>query len=46
MSVLILCLLVDLQQKVGNIITSKVSCLSIIVLENALNQCIEKMLLW
>jgi hypothetical protein len=33
-------LLVDLQQKVGELVLSISSCLSIITLENALNYCI------
>jgi hypothetical protein len=37
MSVLKLPLLVDLQQKVGELVLSITSCLSIIILENTLN---------
>jgi hypothetical protein len=46
MSVLKLPLLVDLQQKVGELVLSVTSCPTIIILENAYNLCIEKMWLW
>jgi hypothetical protein len=42
MSVLILSLLADLQQKVCELVISITSCSSIIILENALNLSIEK----
>jgi hypothetical protein len=42
MSVLKLPLLVDLQQKVGKLVLSITSCPIIIILENAVNQCIEE----
>jgi hypothetical protein len=42
MSVLKLPLLVDLQQKVGKLVLSITSCASVIILENTLNECIEK----
>jgi hypothetical protein len=42
MSVLKLPLLVDLQQKVGELVISITSCPSIIILENTLNQFIKK----
>jgi hypothetical protein len=37
MSVLKLLLLADLQQKVGELVLSKTSCPSVIILENTLN---------
>jgi hypothetical protein len=43
MSVLKLPLLVDLQQEVGELVLSIISCPSIIILENILNECSEKM---
>jgi len=46
MSVLKVPLLVDLQQKVGELVLSITSCPSIIILENTLNKCIEKIWLW
>jgi xanthine/uracil permease len=42
MSVIKLPLLVDLQQKVRKIVISITSCHTIIILENTLNQCMEK----
>jgi hypothetical protein len=45
MSVLKLPLLVDLQQKAGELVLSITSCITV-TLENALNQCIEEMWLW
>jgi diacylglycerol kinase len=46
MSVLKLPLLVYLEQKVGELVLSTTSCTSVIILENILNWCIEKMWLW
>jgi hypothetical protein len=43
MSVLKLPLSVDLQHKVGELFLSRTSCPTIVILENALNKCIEKM---
>jgi hypothetical protein len=37
---------VDLQQKVGELVLSIISCPSIIISENTLNLCKEKMWLW
>jgi hypothetical protein len=42
MSVLKLILLVDLQKKVGKLVLYITSCLTLIVLENALKLCIKK----
>jgi hypothetical protein len=42
MAVLKLHLLIDLQQKVGELALSITSCPSVIILENVLHQCIEK----
>jgi hypothetical protein len=39
-------LLVDLQQKVGELVLSITYCPKIIILENTLNWCPEIMLLW
>jgi hypothetical protein len=39
-------MLVDLQQKAGALVLSATSCHAIIILENTLNYCIEKMWLW
>jgi hypothetical protein len=36
-------LLADLEQKLGELLISLTSCPTIIILENALNWCIEKM---
>jgi hypothetical protein len=46
MSVLKLPSLVDLRLKVRELVLSITSCTSIIVLENSLTYCIEKILLW
>jgi hypothetical protein len=46
MSVLKLPLLVYLEQKVGELVLATTSCPSVIILENILNWCIEKMWLW
>jgi hypothetical protein len=45
MSVLKLPLLAD-QQKVGELVLLITSCHTVIILENTLNWCIEKMWLW
>jgi hypothetical protein len=46
MSVPKLPVFVDLQQKVGESVLSIISCPSIIISENTLNLCKEKMWLW
>jgi hypothetical protein len=46
MSVLKLPLLIDLQQKAGKLVVSITSCPSIIILENTLKKCVEKVWLW
>jgi hypothetical protein len=47
MSVIKLPLLVDLQEKLGELVISITSCHPIIIiLENTLNWCMEKMWLW
>jgi hypothetical protein len=46
MSVFKLPLLVDLQQKIGELDLSITSCPTIIILENALNSSVEKVWSW
>jgi hypothetical protein len=46
MPMLKLALLVDFQQNLGELVPSKTSCHKIIILENTLNYCAEKMWLW
>jgi hypothetical protein len=46
MSVLKLPLLVDLQQKAGELVLSITFYPSVIILENTLNYCIKKVWLW
>jgi hypothetical protein len=46
MSVLKLPLLVNLQQKVGEIVLTITFCTSLTILQNILNKCVEKIWLW